>query len=531
MFGMTRTGLAALTASAAAAAAVAVAATAGQRSRASDEVLARLRAEESTRSELMPTLSYLTEAIGPRLTNSPNFRRAAVWTRDRLAAWGLEHAHLEPWGPFGRGWSVERFSAEVVAPQEFPLVAMPEGWSPGTSGALVADVVYLDAKTDEELDKYRGTLKGKIVLAGAPRPLAPHFLPDATRYSAADMKAFASDRPFPPGNENFAPAPSAHEIDSRRFAARRIGFLVDEGAALLVQPSPMGDDGTLSVSAAAVPQAPGGRPARAWDPDARTVPQIIVAAEHYNRMVRMLQRGEKLRAAVQLSVRFDGGDLMSSHTIADIPGTDLADEIVMVGAHLDSWHAGTGATDNGAGVAVAMEAMRLLEALKLRPRRTVRIALWGGEEVSGGARSYVDAHIARLDRSGQIVPGPDYDKYSAYFNIDAGTGRIRGVFLAGNAALRPIFQPWLAPLAPLGVTTLTLNGDWGSDFAWFDRVGIPIVSFIQDEIEYDTRTHHSNEDVLDRILPADLRQAAVVMADFVYRTAMRDDKLPRKPRK
>ena len=243
----------------------------------------------------------------------------------------------------------------------------------------------------------------------------------------------------------------------------------------------------------------------------------------------MLESGEALRAAVRLDVRFDDRDLMSTHTIAEIPGTDLADQIVLVGAHLDSWHAGTGATDNAAGVAVVMEAMRLLEALKLEPRRTVRVALWGGEEVGGGARSYVDEHIARLDRSGAVVPGPDYEKYSAYFNIDAGTGKIRGVFLAGNEALRPLFRPWLAPLAPLGVTTLTLNGDWGSDFVWFDRVGIPIVSFIQDEIEYDTRTHHTNEDVLDRILPDDLRQAAVVMADFVYRTAMRDDKLPRKP--
>ncbi len=507
------------------------------------DAVARITDAALHRSELMDTLSYLTDEIGPRLTNSPNFRRAATWTRDRFAAWGLQHAHLEAWGPFGRGWSVTRFSAEMIAPEEQPLIAMPKAWSPAT-GELTGDAVLVDATNAAELVKYRGRLSGRIALVGAVRPIAAHFAPLGTRYSADDLAAFASNRPFPPNNENFAPPPSAADIAERRFEAERLQFLAAEGVALVVQPGRGFDGGTMEVQAAVVPQPPDTPRADReypWDPGARTVPQVVVAAEHYNRMARMLARGDDVRLAVNLQVRFDDTNLMSSHTLADVPGSDLGDQIVLVGAHLDSWHAGTGATDNAAGVAVVMEAARLFEALKLRPRRTVRFALWGGEETGGGARPYVEAHIARTERgaagnrparegsAGQIVRLPDYAKYTAYFNIDAGTGKIRGVYLAGNAALEPIFRRWLQPFAALGASTLTMNGDWGSDFQWFDRVGVPIVSFIQDEIEYDTRTHHTNMDVLDRVQPDDLRQAAAVMTGFVYQAAMRDEPLPRKP--
>ncbi|MGE5245179.1 MAG: M20/M25/M40 family metallo-hydrolase [Betaproteobacteria bacterium] len=502
----------------------------------------RITDEALTRSQLMDTLGYLTDEIGPRLTNSPNFRRAAAWTRDRFAAWGLQNAHLEPWGPFGRGWSVTRFSAEMIAPQEMPLIAMPKAWSPA-AGQLTADAVLLEATTTAELEKYRGHLAHRIVLVGRPRPLAPRFAPLATRYSADDLAAFASDRPFPPNNENFAPPPSAGELARRRFEAERLQFLADEHVSLIVEPSGGGfDGGTIAVQAASVPQpadTPRAERVYAWNPRARTVPQVVVATEHYNRMARLLARGDAVRLAVDLEVQFDDSNLMSSQTLADVPGSDLADQIVMVGAHLDSWHAGTGATDNAAGVAVVMETARLFEALRLRPRRTVRFALWGGEETGGGARPYVEAHIARLPKEpeasagrssspGQFVKLPDYDKYTAYFNIDAGTGKVRGVYLAGNAALKPIFRSWLEPFARLGASTLTMNGDWGSDFEWFDRVGVPIVSFIQDEIEYDTRTHHTNMDVLDRIQPDDLKQAAAIMTTFVYEAAMRDQGLPRK---
>jgi hypothetical protein len=465
----------------------------------------------------MDTLTYLTTEIGPRLVNSPNFRRAAAWTRDRFAAWGLKRARLEPWGPFGRGWSVTRFSAEMIAPQELPLIAMPKAWSPST-GELTADAVLVDASSMDELAKLHGHLKGRIALVGGIRPLEPHFDPLATRYSADDMAAFESGRPYPPNNENFAPPASAAEMAGRRFDAERLQFLADEGVALIVEPSRGFDGGTIAVQAAAVPQAAGlprDRRQYAWQAGVTTVPQVVVAAEHYNRMARMLQHGDKVTLAVRLDVRFDD-DLMSSHTLAEIPGGDLAGQRVLVGAHLDSWHAGTGATDNAAGVAVVMEAARIFEALHLQPRRTVEFALWGGEEEGAGARPFVEAHRK------------DLDTYAAYFNIDAGTGRIRGVYLAGNKALEPIFRPWLAPFAKLGATALTINGDWGSDFEWFDRAGVPIVSFIQDEIEYDTQTHHTNMDVLDRIQPDDLKQAAAIMTAFVYQTAMREQPLPRR---
>lgn len=505
-----------------------------------------IKAEGINRSQLMQTLTYLTEIIGPRLTNSPNFRRASVWTRDRLASWGLQNAHLEPWGPFGRGWSLRRFSAEVIEPQGIPLIAYPKAWSPGTHGELVSEVVYLDALTEADLEKYKGKLQGKIVLSGRPRKVESPFKPPATRWTDEDLLKFANDEPYPPDNPILAPPPTAEQLRAAKFNSLKLQFLTDEGAALIIEPSPVGDGGNMMVMGASVPQpfeTPRAKRIRPWEVSApRIVPQIVVAVEHYNRMVRMIEQGEKLKIAVDLAVQFYQDDLMSSHTIAEIPGTDLKDEIVMLGAHLDSWHAGTGATDNGAGVAVMMEAVRILQALKLQPRRTIRIALWGGEENAGGSRYYVAQHFARWETgstnsAGQSAPqpklitAPEYDKLSAYFNLDAGTGKIRGVYLAGNEALRPVLRPWLKPFRELGVSTLTGNGDWGSDFVWFEQVGLPIVSFIQDEIDYETRTHHTNQDVLERIQPDDLKQAAVVTAAFVYQTAMLDEKLPRKPLK
>jgi Zn-dependent M28 family amino/carboxypeptidase len=278
----------------------------------------------------------------------------------------------------------------------------------------------------------------------------------------------------------------------------------------------------------------------------KVVPQIVVASEHYNRMVRMIQAGEKLRMTVNLSVEFQDKDPMAYNTIAEIPGTDLKDEVVMIGGHMDSWHAGTGATDNGAGVATAMEVVRILQALKLQPRRTIRVALWSGEEQGlFGSRNYVIQHFGSLgDGSVEALrvfggggqPGPppklntkpDYEKLSAYFNLDNGTGRIRGVYLQGNEAVRPLFRQWLAPFREMGASTLSISNTGGTDHLSFDAIGLPGFQFIQDEIEYETRTHHSNQDVFDRIIADDMKQNAVIMAAFVYKTAMMDEKIPRK---
>ncbi len=331
------------------------------------------------------------------------------------------------------------------------------------------------------------------------------------------------------------------------LASKALQFLTDEGAAVVVEPSREGDGGTLFVAQASVPgvspfPTPGATTRRvsAWDKDApKFPPQLVLAKEHYNRLVRMLKQGETLKLAVDLAVRFHDDDPMVYNTIAEIPGTDLKDEVVMLGGHLDSWHAGTGATDNAAGVAVAMEAVRILKSLDLKPRRTVRIALWTGEEQGlNGSRAYVIKHFGKTPPSlygassgvsTSSSPTPEFEKFSAYFNLDNGTGKVRGVYLQGNEQVRNLFRTWLLPFRDAGAMTLTLANTEGTDHLSFDGIGLPGFQFIQDTVEYHSRTHHSNQDLYDRLQPDDLKQASSVLAAFVYNTAIRDEKLPRKP--
>jgi carboxypeptidase Q len=553
---------------------------------ASGDVPARIRAEGMDHSQVMSTLSYLSDVIGPRLTGSPNLKHANEWTRDKLTEWGLQNAHLEAWGPFGRGWSLERFSAQVVSPQDIPLIAFPKAWSPGLRGPYTGEVVFIDANTEEDLAKYHGRLRGAIVLNSPIRVLPAHFEAPGSRFTDAELLAKENQvagqtgrRPGAPGGPG-AGAPRAGRFQGaggRQFAlaGRKYRFYQEEGVALVVE-SARGDGGTMFVQSATVPPAAGAAPASAtaptgtpatppaggvaeapqppaaggpngrarrrgaaggtrrvspWDKDApKIVPQIVVASEQYNRMVRMIQAGEKLRMNVDLAVKFYDNDLMAYNTIAEIPGTDLKDEVVMLGGHMDSWHSGTGATDNGAGCAVCMEAVRILKTLNLQPRRTIRIALWTGEEEGLlGSRAYVAQHFGTRGANGEIDRKPEYDRFSSYFNLDNGTGKIRGIYLQGNEAARPIFADWLAPFKDLGASTVTIANTGGTDHQSFDGIGLPGFQFIQDTIEYDTRTHHSNEDVFDRVQADDLKQASVVMADFVYNAAMRDEKIPRKP--
>jgi hypothetical protein len=561
----------------------------------------RIKEEGLKRSQVMATLSYLTDVVGPRLTGSPNMKHANEWTRDKLAAWGLANAHLEAWGPFGRGWSLKRFSAQVIEPQCIPLIAYPKAWSPGTDGTLAARVVYFDAKSEADFARFKGKLKGAIVLTAAARMPSAHFGALATRMTDSDLLALAdaaepNARGFgrrgaqgqqgqgrrstetasssSTGSEQTAgdqPRPGRFQMSPERLAERELApkkslFLAEQGAALLVDPSPRGDGGTLFVQSASVPgasafptpgQGQGSR--RVWDKSApKVVPQIVMAQEHYNRLVRMIEQGERPRMVVDLSVQFHDDDLMAYNTVAEIPGTDLKDEIVMLGGHMDSWHSGTGATDNGAGVSVAMEAVRILQALKLKPRRTIRIALWSGEEEGLlGSRGFVTQHFGRTPPRRMRGPGDapgasaarngespstksstttatsaqkaEFAKFSAYFNLDNGTGKIRGVYLQGNDAVRPIFRKWLQPFRAMAASTLTIANTEGTDHESFDGIGLPGFQFIQDEIEYESRTHHSNQDVYDRIQADDMKQAAVIMAAFVYNTAMMNEMLPRKP--
>jgi hypothetical protein len=519
-----------------------------------NDPIAKIKDEGMNRSQVMATLSYLSDVIGPRLTGSPAMKRACEWTRDKMSSWGLQNAHLESWGPFGRGWTLQRFSAQVVAPQAIPLIAYPKAWSPGLSAPVTADVIYVDAKTDADLEKYKGKLRGAIVLATPPREIKAHFEALGARLDEKDLLKLA-DAPDPrsggqQGRRNFQLTPEQRA--AAMLAAKKNQMFLDEGVALIVEGSRGGDGGTIFVQSATVPQpfvenpfAPNApKRINPYDKDAKIVPQIVVAGEQYNRMVRMIQQGEKLRITADLAVQWQDADPMAYNTIAEIPGTDLKDEVVMLGGHMDSWHAGTGATDNGAGVAVAMEAVRILKALNLQPRRTIRVGLWTGEEEGLlGSRAYVAEHLGVLGDGTpaasigaltggplpKVTPKPDYEKFDAYFNLDNGTGKIRGVYMQGNEGVRPIFRQWLAPFREMGMETLSVSNTGGTDHLGFDAIGLPGFQFIQDEIEYETRTHHSNQDVFDRIQADDMKQAATIMAAFVYQTAMRDEKLPRKP--
>ena len=521
-----------------------------------NDPIARIRDEGLKRSQVMVTLSYLTDVIGPRLTGSPNMKRANDWTRDQLTKWGLQNAHLEEWGPFGRGWVLRSFSAEVIEPQSIPLLAFPLAWSPAVNVPL-ADVVYFDAKDEADLARFKGQLRGKVVLFGAARELEAQFDPQATRLTEKQLLDLADAGDS--GAADFAARLASPQLQQllkfRIFFIKQLQFLRSEGVSLIVTPS-RGNGGEIFAEEALVPvdldmSSPlatvrsmfFGK--KAYDVNTTSVvPQIVLAVEQYNRLIRMIKAGEKVRMKVSLVAQFSKDAVMAYNTIAEIPGSDKADEIVMVGGHMDSWHSGTGATDNGAGVAAAMEAVRIIQALGLKPRRTIRIGLWSGEEQGlFGSEAYVAKHFGkpagesehesflRLIQGGsakKIAPAPEYDKLSAYYNLDNGTGKIRGVYLQGNEAVRPIFRQWLQPFRDLGASTLSASNTGGTDHLSFDAIGLPGFQFIQDEIEYETRTHHSNQDVFDRIQAGDLKQAATIMAAFLYNTAMRDEKLPRK---
>jgi hypothetical protein len=509
----------------------------------------KIRDEGMNRSQVMQTLSYLTDVIGGRLTNSPNMKRANEWTRDTMTKWGMQNAKLEAWGPFGRGWSLKRFSAQVVEPQVFPVIAYPKAWSTSTKGVVTGEVVVFDPRTDADLEKYKGKLNGRIVLiSSATREVKADFGGMGTRRSAEDLKKMADWTPAP-ASEQGQGGGRGPSREAFLFNIKRWNFLLQEGAAVVVDSSSKGSGGTLFVGGASVvPEMPadpanftpnfrsGGR---AWEKssEGNIIPQMTMTIEDYNRILRMLQLGVAPKMSVEIQTQYHDEDPMGYNTVAEIPGTDplLKDEIVMLGGHLDSWHAAGGATDNAAGSAVAMEAARIILASGLKPRRTIRVALWSGEEQGlNGSREYVKQQFGEMKpgaapgQPGELVKTANYDKLSAYYNLDNGTGRIRGVYMQSNPAVRPYFEAWLAPFADLHATTLTLQNTGGTDHLSFDRIGLPGFQFIQDEIEYSTRTHHSNQDNFDRIQAEDMKQAATVMAAFVYQTAMMDEKLPRK---
>jgi len=510
----------------------------------------RIRDEGLNRSHVMEFATALMDGIGPRLTGSPNLMKANEWTRDTLAKIGLENAHLEDWGEFGLGWQQLNTWARMVTPDTAVLIVQATPWSPSTSGPVTGDVVFVSIQNDQDIEKYKGKLAGKVVLYGAMRDVLPVDKPLFQRYTEKELDDLAEF------TVNANPSGLSPEIQARmrvrqerlRILDKVAQFFADEKVAAVIEPSRDGTNG-------------GGSGGTLFDDNGATlgrtpyladhrvkIPVVVAAIESYGRLYRLTQAHAPVSVEMDVETKFTGEHEHAFDTIAEIPGTDpkLKDQVVMLGGHLDSWIAGTGATDNGAGTIVAMEAVRILNALDVKPRRTIRIALWTGEEQGlFGSKGYVKQHFGSAPVStapdqlalpefmrryaGPFEFKPEQKLISGYFNVDNGSGKIRGVYLQGDAAIAPIFAQWIAPLKDLGVTTLTMRNTGGTDHLSFDAVGIPGFQFIQDDLDYESRTHHSNQDVLERLQPADLKQIATVEAIFVYNAAQRDQMLPRKP--
>jgi carboxypeptidase Q len=497
------------------------------------ETMGRIRYEGFHDSKVMDYATGLMDTIGERLTGSPNMKRANEWTRDQLTAMGLSNAHLESWGPFGRGWANQYVNVRMTSPDVVTLLAYPKAWTPGTNGVVQGKCVRATIDDKKDFDKYKGKLAGMIVILGADAEVKPITEAPYKRLSDDDLAKLA-DYQIPADRPGFR---FADFIKRQQFIKDLNQFFADEKVLAVIDHSRgTAGGGTVFVQS-------GGSYKTG---ETTTVPQLTMASEHWTRIARLLQQKKDVSLELNVSSTFYDDDAMQYDTIAEISGTDKKDELVMLGAHLDSWHAGTGATDNGAGTIVMMEAVRILKVLDLKPRRTIRIGLWSGEEEGLlGSQGYVQHHFGArppMDdpgmkgmptllrrEAGDVTVKPEQAKVSAYFNVDNGSGKIRGVHLQENEAVAPIFEAWMKPFKDLGMTTFTMRNTGGTDHLSFDAVGIPGFQFIQDPIEYETRTHHSNMDVYDRLQPDDLKQIAVIVAGFVYDAAMRDQMLPRKP--
>ena len=545
----------------------------------------RIKAEGMSlqRSQVMELNSWLSDVYAPRVTGSPTIERAAQWAMGKMKEWGIENVRMEPWtNRYGidRGWTNDKFYMAAVSPERFSIPGTPTAWTPGTNGLVGGEAVLVTASTAEELAPYKGKLKGKWVLTQAAPEVAALWDPPARRYTREQLSTIELSPP--PGLE-FGVTPPGARPGLAVPAQARPG-----GPPAPVEPAaPQGQRGTPPAAASpGAPQqpVPAGRPGgqgaaaarndffraegvlgtiattprghgiytvggRAQSDPATTLPAISIAAEQYGRIARMLARSIPVKIEADIkNTYYDKPPLFN--IVGEIPGTDKADEIVMLGAHFDTWHAATGAADDGVGSAAMMEAMRILKQTGVKLRRTVRIGLWEAEEQGLiGSREYVSVHFAgpKAAPGGPAAAGPgqrggpfgapagplefkpEYSKFAAYFNIDNGTGALRGIYLQGNDAATPIFLEWIEPFRSLGMTTVTIRNTGGTDHQSFDRVGLPGFQFIQDEIEYNTVTHHTNLDTYERLQPRDCMQMATIAAGFAYLAANREEKLPRKP--
>jgi carboxypeptidase Q len=510
-----------------------------------------IKQEAFEHSKVMDHLWYLTDRYGPRLTASPEFNEAADWAMKQMKSWGLANVHAESWGPFGRSWSLKHFSVEMIEPRYSVLDAMPLAWSEPTGKPVTAELVIApftatpnnQKKTEEDFEKYkqewRGKLRGKIILFNRPRREEPESNPEFRRYTDSDLAGIAkTPDPTPkidvrmedvriPEDPREAqryiatlPADIRTKLGdiAREAAEKRDRFFVDEGVAAIFIVDDRSRDGMVFAESAGTRKAA----------DHLSAPKFRITGEHYNRLLRLVEKKEPVKVRVDLEAAVGDRDINANNLIGEIPGGTKKDEIVMIGAHFDSWHGGTGATDNAAGSAVMLEVMRILSTLHVKMDRTVRIALWSGEEEGLlGSKAYVKEHFG--DPAKGVVTA-EHAKLAAYFNLDNGSGRIRGVYLQDNDAARPFFERSLiGPFRDLGISTITLRNTGGTDHLSFDAVGLSGFQFIQDPLDYSTITHHSTMDTYDHVVQADLVQASAVIASVVAQEANAPEMMPRKP--
>ncbi len=498
--------------------------------------IAQIRDEGLNRSQVMDHISWIADVYGPRLTGGPGIMEASDWALKKFGEWGLANPHREHF-TFGRGWSLERFHATMIEPQVEPLIGSPGAWTPSTNGTITAEVVHVQIDSDDDFAQYKGKLAGKIALTQPAREVRMLEGLIVSRMGEKEIEeAMTTPVPAQRGGRGQAAGGRGGRGGGQNLAARINQFLEAEGVAAVVNRG--SDTITSSVgSGLSIQQQrvdggtifPSGGGSRTADP-AAGIPTVTLAVEHYNRMIRILDKGIPVKVELNLQARFheEPAEGLGFNTIAEIPGTDpaLKDEVVLLGAHFDSVAASPGATDNATGSAAMMEAMRILKAIGVKPRRTIRIALWGAEEQGlMGSRAYAREHFG--DPSTMPLK-PAHEKISVYFNSDNGTGKIRGVWLQGNLAAGRVFQEWIEPLNDLGVEALAPRSVSSTDHVSFDSLGIPAFQFMVDRLEYNSRTHHSNMDTVDRVQREDMVQHATVIAVFAYNAAMRDEKLPRK---
>ncbi len=490
-------------------------------------IMQKIREEGLQKSKVMDIAFNLTDKNGNRLSNSEGYARAANYAKDALTSWGVQNARVEPWGEFGKGWDLQKMYVAMTAPYYKPLMAWPKTWTEGTKGLKKAGLIVVDAKDSATVMAYSGQLKGKLIIIDQSTAYKHSFKADAIRFSDEDLAKMAAatmSAGARSGQMDTAQQRRMREAMARNGNMRAMTILKalakEEGAIGMFTSNVRNHDGTIFSQ--------GGGAYKATD--AANFLDMALGIEDYNTLLRLAKAGTEVSMEADVKTKFQEKDMQGYNVIAEIPGTDpvLKDEVVMIGAHLDSWQAGNGATDNAAGSAVMMEVMRIMKTIGVQPKRTIRIGLWSGEEQGLlGSRGYVKNTF--MDASGK--PNEAHQKFAGYFNIDNGTGKVRGIYLQGNEACKPIFTKWLAPFNDLGASTVTISNTGGTDHQAFDAVGLPGFQFIQDPIEYDTRTHHSNMDVYEHLSEDDLKQIATIVAAFAYNTAQADAKLPRKEKK